>query len=264
MAEQGPSQAERSDESETYKCSLCQDRGYIPVLDSGEEVQWGDMRLIGNVWAVRECKCQQERRLEALFASSHITENFRQVGFKGFVVEGRPACVRAARDVALDYYNRFNEIRNTKHNSIALLGPPGSGKTHLLMAVANGLIRKGVTVQYFPWVEGVGELRDNRDDIEDRLHAMKTVDVLFIDDLYKGRRAPTDFQLEALFNVVNYRYLNCLPMMVSSEKDIDQLCEIDEGIGRRIWERAYGHRVIMGLTSEERAAGMELNYSLLA
>lgn len=261
-AERGPSQAGRSDESNAYDCPTCRDMGSVPVID-GEVVDWKDPRLVGVVFNARECKCVQEKRIARLFGSSHITEQFQRIGFKGFVVDGRPVCVKDARDTALDYYNRFDEIRKTRHNSIALLGPPGSGKTHLLMAVANGLIRKGVMVQYFPWVEGFNNLRDNLDDLDDRINAMKTVEVLFIDDLYKGRQKPTDFQLEQLFAIVNYRYLNCLPMLVSSERDVDALFAIDEGIARRIYEMAKGHRVVMGLTDEERNAGMELNYSLV-
>ncbi|MCL6599547.1 MAG: ATP-binding protein [Alicyclobacillus macrosporangiidus] len=264
MAAGEASQEAKSDESERkYECEMCEDSGWIPVLETGEEISWRDPRLIGGVEGVRRCKCMVEKQIQRMFGSSHITENFQRIGFKGFVVDGRPKCVREARDTALDYYQRFDEIRKTRHNSIALLGPPGSGKTHLLMAVANGLIRKGVMVQYFPWVEGFNDLKDNLDDLDDRINAMKTVEVLFIDDLYKGRRAPTDFQLEQLFGVVNYRYLNSLPMMVSSEKDVDALFAIDEGIARRIYEMAKGHRVVMGLTAEEQAAGMELNYSLL-
>jgi DNA replication protein DnaC len=263
LAANSQSRKAESERSEPkYNCPDCQDTGVVPVVD-GETVGWNDERLVGAVFTVRHCKCVQERRIEALFGSSHITESFRQAGFKNFVVDGRPQCVRVARDKAVDYYKRFDEIRHTRNNSILLMGAPGSGKTHLLMAIANGLLRRGITVQYFPWVEGVGELRENRDDIEDRLNAMKTVEVLFIDDLYKGRRQPTDFQLEALFNVVNYRYQNNLPMLVSTEKDVDTLFDIDEGIARRIYEMAKGHRVLMGLTPEEEAAGMVLNYSLV-
>lgn len=212
---------------------------------------------------VAECKCQQERRQERLFKSSRITEQFRSVGFRGFETTNRPQCVRDALNIALDYYHRFEEIKSTRQNSMALLGPPGSGKTHLLMAVCNGLMRQEVGVHYFPWVEGFGDLKDNLDELESRLEVMRQVDVLFIDDLFKGRTFPTDFQLEQLFSVVNYRYNERKPMLVSSERDIDAISEIDQGIARRLWEPSKGHRALMGLTKDESDAGMILNYSFL-
>jgi len=211
----------------------------------------------------RQCTCVERKRIERLFRSSHITDQFRSVGFRGFITDSRPQCAKQARDTSLDYYNRFDEIRSTRANSIVLYGPPGSGKTHLLMAIANGLMRKGVAVQYFPWVEGFNDLKDKLDDLQKRTEAMKHVEVLYIDDLYKGRQKPTDFMLEQLFGVVNYRYQNCLPMMVCSERTTQEIFAIDEAIGRRIHERSEGHRVLMGLTPEERAAGIELNYSLV-
>lgn len=250
---------------------MCKDLRSVAVIEAtGEEVPVGDARLYdfdaGHIrpHAVKVCPCVERKRISKLFTSSHITEQFQNVGFKDFVVKGRPQCVKDARDTALAYFNTFSEIRSTRNNSCVLLGPPGSGKTHLLMAVSNGFMRMGTAVQYFPWVEGFNNLKDNLDDLEKLTNAMKRVDVLFVDDLFKGRTKPTDFQLEQLFGIVNYRYLNCLPMLISSERDIDDMFEIDEGIARRIYERAKGHRVILGLTDAERAAGMELNYSLVA
>jgi len=63
--------------------------------------------------------------------------------------------------------------------------------------------------------------------------------------------------------VVNYRYLNHLPIWLSTEKTPEQLIAIDEGIATRIHERAKVHTVQMRLTKEEKAAGMQLNYRLM-
>lgn len=148
-----------------------------------------------------------------------------------------------ALNCAKHYVANFEELRIERQNSIALLGVTGAGKTHLLSAVGNNLLAKGFSVMYFPHVEGFDDLKSDFDLLEQKRDLMKTCDALFWDDLYKGRERPTDFQLDTIFNVVNYRYLHNKPILLSSEKDIDELCDIDSAIGGRIYEMTKSHLV---------------------
>ena len=240
------------------------------VIETGEEFAIGDPCLFDiarnqfKPHHFRQCSCVEKKRRQRMFKSSQIPEKYQAVGFRGFVVDGRPGCVKDARDTALDYYNRFNDIRSTADNSLLVVGEPDTGKTHLLMAVANGLMRQDVSVLYFPWVEGMNELKENLEEVGERTAIMKTVDVLYIDDLYKGRRTLTDFSREQIYGVINFRYNNRLPMLVSSEYTPDELFDIDKGIARRVYEPSRSHRVLMGLTPEEQAEGTILNYNLRA
>jgi DNA replication protein DnaC len=222
------------DEEKNYECDRCKDEeGYIVKDENGYE-KW------------RWCEwCHEKKKIRRLFKFSRITEEFQRLDFHNFTLEGRPSLVHQAYECAKAYVEDFKEIEKTRKNSIALLGVPGCGKTHLLMAISNNLMRKGVGVLYFPWVEGFNELKDNLGDLDDRVRHMQRVPVLFIDDLFKGRKNPTDFQLEQLFAIINYRYLNHLPILVSSERDIDQICDIDEGIGSRIYEMCKHYTVVL-------------------
>src|SRR5690348_14016263 len=83
-------------ESEKFDCDICHDESIVAVLDSGEEMPISDSRL----WDVehsrfyphtfRECRCVERKRISRLFRSSHITEQFQSVGFKDFIINGRP------------------------------------------------------------------------------------------------------------------------------------------------------------------------------
>ncbi|WP_245590479.1 ATP-binding protein [Aneurinibacillus terranovensis] len=228
----------------TYECEKCQDKeGYIVRGEDGREY-----------W--RFCECREQKKTKRMFKSSQITEEFQKLGFRNFITENRPKCVVDAYETAQDYLKYFDRFRNERKNSIALLGNPGCGKTHLLMAVSNNLMRKGVGVLYFTWVDLLNELKDDFDLLHEKVQRMQKVDVLFIDDLFKGRKEPTPFQLEQLFAIVNYRYLNHLPIMISSERDIDQICEIDEAIGSRIYEMCRDYTVLL------QGSRKELNYRL--
>ncbi len=63
--------------------------------------------------------------------------------------------------------------------------------------------------------------------------------MLFIDDLFKptrGKRRATEWQVEQTHAMINYRYLNHKPIMISSELTIDTICNIDEALGTRIYD----------------------------
>nr|WP_248893979.1 DnaA/Hda family protein [Bacillus methanolicus] len=197
----------------------------------------------------RECECVKTKRIERIMKASEITDDFKKMGFKNFMREGKPKVIHDAFECAMEYFQEFNTILHKRQNSIALLGQPGAGKTHLLMAIANNLIKKlQVPVLYFPYVEGFGDLKDDFDLLEEKLERMKKVDVLFIDDLFKpvkGKPRATEWQVEQTYAVVNYRYLNHKPILVSSELTIEELIEVDEALGTRIFQMCQDYTVVI-------------------
>ena len=74
----------------------------------------------------------------------------------------------------------------------------------------------------------------------------KNIDVLYIDDLFKTGKAddntvqkPTGADINAAFEIINYRYNNpSLLTIISSELSQDELIDIDEAIGGRIYEKS--------------------------
>jgi len=229
-----------------YHCPDCQDRGIILNDDN----------------TARICHCQEQKRLERLFKSSQITPAFRAKTFENFIINGRPPIIKEMFECARDYAERFTAIQQQENNWLVLLGEAGAGKTHLSMAVANRLLAQGIPVLYFQHVEGLGELKDalgkqGEAGIAARLEQMKKVNLLVWDDLFWGKKEPREFELEIAFEVLNYRYLNLLPTVISSNRTPYQLLEIDdnETIGSRIIERGKGHMVVV--------QGREANYRLM-
>lgn len=195
---------------------------------------------------LKDCVCSKKRQSNHLMKFSEITDEFKKMTFGSFILEGKAEAIRSAHQCTIDYYKAFDHIKDQRCNSISLLGQPGAGKTHLLTALANNLImKKQISVLYFPFVEGFNDLKDNFDLLEEKLTKMKRVNVLFIDDLFKGRDYPTPFELQQMFGVINYRYLNHKPIMVSSEKTVDELCDIDEALGTRIYQMSKDYTVVI-------------------
>lgn len=226
-----------------YECKDCKD-------EEGELVRTAS----GEVW--RPCNCVEKKRIARLIKASAITEEFARKKFKNFDLENVDEIIKEAHNAAYEYVKSFPTIRNSRHNSIALIGRPGTGKTHLLMAVSNNLmIRLRVGVIYFPWVEGFNEIKGDLDNLDERIHKLQQAEVLFIDDMWKGREKPSPFQIEQAFAIVNYRYLNNLPLLISSERSFAEMCEIDEAVGSRLKEMTRGNTVTI-------KGGIELNYRL--
>lgn len=66
------------------------------------------------------------------------------------------------------------------------------------------------------------------------MNTFNLAEVLIIDDLFKGKINESDINI--IFEIVNYRYMNNLPIIVSSEFTPEELLYFDEGIGSRIIE----------------------------
>ncbi|WP_042263821.1 ATP-binding protein, partial [Clostridium butyricum] len=140
-------------------------------------------------------------------------------------------------DKAVQYYKAFNTIREDRRNSIMFCGNPGSGKTHISLALANNFLKKGIRVVYMPYRDIVTKLKQNMIDEEyykKTLSKYQTCEILLLDDLFKGKVNETDVNI--MFELLNYRYLNQLPIIVSTEFNIDRLLSFDEAIGSRIYE----------------------------
>ena len=204
------------------------------------------------LWKI--CECVPAKKIRNMMKSSQITDEFRRLTFDNFETLGKAEKVKISYLMAKGYANEFEEIEKQRYNSFALVGQVGSGKTHLLCSISNHLLSHGVQVIYFPYVEGLNNLKNNFDEFEEKTDRLKKARVLFIDDLFKGRDKPTAWQIETMFSIVNYRYLNHMPILLTSEKNFGMLCDIDEALGSRLYEMTRGNRMEL--------VGKQLNFRM--
>ena len=131
-------------------------------------------------------------------------------------------------------------------------GQPGAGKSHLGTAICREFLLAGKAVEYMVWPDEAATIKaaaksdddpGGRERIMDRL---KQAPVLYIDDLFKPakdqfqvKQRPTAADIRLAFEILNYRYNNPdLLTIISSEFSTDELLEIDEATGSRIFEKA--------------------------
>ena len=136
------------------------------------------------------------------------------------------------------------------------MGQVGSGKTHLSMAICNNLMNsQKVPVLYMPYREVILRIKQCVNDeinYNKAIEKYKAAPVLMIDDLLKGKNTEADINI--LFEIINYRYLNKAPMIVSTEKDTRELLNFDEGVMSRLVEMSKGFMV--------EIKGQQYNYRL--
>ena len=97
-------------------------------------------------------------------------------------------------------------------------GRYGTGKTHLAAAIANYALSHGREVIFQPVPDLLDRLRmgygNTEDSYEDRFDRYRTVPLLILDDL--GAQSPTPWAEEKLYQIINHRYVNKLPTVVTS------------------------------------------------
>lgn len=130
----------------------------------------------------------------------------------------------------------FNNLKNyseklvngIEKKGLILVGNNGVGKTHLACSIANKLIENGTPVIYGTLINLLAELR-NSYDTDNNISEMEiiklyeNVDLLIIDDL--GKEKPSEWALEKLFTIINSRYENDLPVIITTNYNQNSIIE---------------------------------------
>ena len=205
-----------------YDCPICKNKGHILTVGSD-----GDFRM-------RDCQCQQLRKSKKLLNESGIANLMERYTFDSF--KELDAEAAEAKSKALDY------IKNGNGKWFYISGRPGSGKTHICTAVCGALLATGKSVRYMVWRDVVRDLKAaaNTDDYRPMMASLTSMDVLYIDDFFKGNVTEADVNIA--FELLNARYNSTSKQtIISSERTPRDLLTIDEAVGSRIYERSRGY-----------------------
>lgn len=225
-----------------YKCLRCRDKGFLSRIDGdGYEIFY-------------QCECSVASRARDMIKRSGISPELQQKTFGNFNTKGNEQ-LSNAKAKAAKYAEDFIRIEHDRRNSMLLCGQVGAGKTHLGMAVCGSLMDSGVAVIYMAYRNAVTKIKQSVIDEEAYSREMSqymSARVLYVDDLLKGKLTEADINI--MYEIVNYRYMNNMPMVISTEKTPNDILAFDEATGSRIIEMCRGNIV--------QFRGKELNYRL--
>lgn len=218
-------------EEDGYDCRICKNKGHIMKITN---------YLNGWQQEIVPCKCAEIRNSILRMKKSGLKNIIKDYTFDKF--DASEPWQQTIKNAAVEY---------AKHPDgwFFLGGQSGSGKTHLCTAICRELLLSGRRVKYMLWRDDVVKIKGTVTDHDEYSRLMdeyKNIDVLYIDDLFKTGKAddntvqkPTGADINAAFEIINYRYNNpSLLTIISSELSQDELIDIDEAIGGRIYEKS--------------------------
>lgn len=213
------------EDKDIYKCQICRDCGWI--IENG---------------TARPCSCRSEQKQEKLLPIPHL----RNMRFEDFDIRLYPEDARTERGksyrqlandalyAAMDFAADISAGKNRP--GLIFEGDVGSGKTFLAAAIANHLLEKGIDVEFAVVPEFLDDLRRSmykEGDEDSRLvDRAKNIPVLILDDMGAHNFSP--WVQNMLFTVINYRLNHRLPMIITTNLDLEHM---EEAFGERIVSR---------------------------
>lgn len=212
-------------ETEDVNCKKCGDRGFLRYDVPVDHPSFGE---------VYECDCrkvnQAQERLDKLRKLSNLT-SFSSSSFADF--DAIPGTERALEEA-------ISFAGDPTHRWLVLSGPVGVGKTHLAVAIAQYAIEQNSMAAYFAAVPDLMDhLRSSfapssAEGYDERFDEIRTAQLLVLDDL--GTENATPWAQEKLYQIINHRYVERLPTVITTNADI-------RSIDDRIASRMLDHRL---------------------
>lgn len=161
-----------------------------------------------------ERKAEYQRKIEKLFEQSNISKRGLKRTFETFELNDENTKVYAMAKKYVDSWEKYRE----EGTGLIFIGRYGTGKTHLAFAIANSLLIQGIPVIYETFINLMEKLKEsysnNNLDYYEIIKLYCECDLLIIDDL--GKERLSEWVLEKLFQIVNTRYENMLPIIITT------------------------------------------------
>lgn len=162
-------------------------------------------------------------------------ERFRQKEFNTLIPTNDKS--HHAINVCKRYVETFVDRRAAGDN-LLFLGTEGTGKTHLAIAIAKGVVRKGYTAYYtalFTMINNFKRSWGTKEVNEEAIMKLYTEpDLLVIDEI--GVQFKSQTEQVYLMNIVNTRYENLRPTIMIANLDEEKLIET---VGAQVVDRFY-------------------------
>jgi DNA replication protein DnaC len=200
-------------------CEICGGIGYVRQDLPIDHPDFGRLQVCS--CRARQVDLDSRRRLfrlSNLDAFKHLTfDTFNQRGQHG-LSQSQIMSLESAYALARYYAGKLD-------GWLLLSGEYGCGKTHLAAAVANFVVELNVPTLFLTVPDLLDWLRFSYDSpetsFEQRFDEIRNVRLLVLDDL--GTQNATPWAQEKLYQIINHRYVNRLPTVVTTNVDLQSI-----------------------------------------
>ena len=200
-------------------CPHCHGLGYLRSDADPGSPDFGRL----DICVCRQSQVAQTVR-ERLFSLSHLDE-LQGLTFESFITRGRKGVGESQANSLEWAFNRARQYAGLLDGWLLLQGGFGCGKTHLAAAIANFVVGLGVPTLFLTVPDLLDTLRfsyaSEDTTFEQRFDEIRNAPLLVLDDF--GTQNATAWAQEKLFQIVNYRYINKLPLVVTTNLDLDEI-----------------------------------------
>ena len=202
----------------SYRCKRCKDTGYYE--ENGRTLVCNCLKQ-----ALVSCACEELNRTAPLSLS--IFESFSLDYYESEVDSKTGISPYNHMSKILRYCQSYAENFSKNSESILMKGATGLGKTHLSLAIANEVIKKGYGVIYVSAPSFMQKLEKqyfSRDDDNSAIDMLMECDLLIVDDL--GTEFHGQLSVSQMYNIFNSRMLANKPVIINTNLTMRELEKI--------------------------------------
>ena len=200
-------------------CPICGGAGYLRRDVPVGHPDFGKLDI---------CTCRQDELLaqvrDRLFRLSQLDE-LKEMTFESFEPQGRVGIAERERASLEHAFNHARLFAERPDGWLLLQGGYGCGKTHLAAAIANACVELGIPALFLTVPDLLDSLRftfnNAEDSFEERFERIRKAPLLILDDF--GTQSATEWAREKLFQILNYRYTNRLPMVITTNLGLREI-----------------------------------------
>ncbi len=207
-----------SDFSGDPNCPYCGGSGFVRRDVPFGHPDFGKLAIC--TCRAKELAAARQKQLYALSKLGALQEK----SFENFQPRGRVGLAAQQADSLEQAFNSAVHFAGTLQGWLLLLGRFGCGKTHLAAAIANKAVSLGIETLFLTVPDLLDWLRfsysdDSSTSFEERFEHIRDVPLLVLDDF--GTQNATAWAQEKLFQILNYRYINHLATVITSNNPLN-------------------------------------------